>query len=139
MKLWGLFGNRISPQLQDVLMAHADALARGEFDRDVLLAQYDELVRDQAGVLMDVAEYVQRSMTTVTPSERFVTQLRRELAHASGDDPQSLWERIRDLPPGMQLAAGIGGATLTAGIVLIASRSAPGALSFLRNRRAAIM
>ena len=135
MNLRGILGNRASSQLQDVLLAHADALVRGEAERDVLLAHYDATIRDQAVELMDIAERIQNSMPAVRPSERFVAQLGHQLAQHTGDDPQSLWERIRDLPPGMQLAAGIGGATITAGLVLIASRTMPNALSFWRNRR----
>jgi len=33
-----------------------------------------------------------------------------------------MWQRIHQLPLRMRLAAGIGGATLTAGVLLIASR-----------------
>lgn len=135
MDLRGFFSNQGSSQLQDVLLAHADALARGEDKRDDLLAQYDALVRAQAVELMDIAERIQRSMTGVQPSERFVRQLGHQLAHYTEEDSQSFWGRIRDLPPGMQLAAGIGGATITAGLVLIASRMMPNALSSWRNRR----
>jgi len=138
MNLLPFFRNRTNHHLEDALIAHADALIAGSFDRDALLSQVDFAVRDQLGALMDLAERVQRSMTGVTPSDQFVKQLGYDLAMGVDIDPRSLLDRIRYLPPAVQLdAAGIGGVTLTAGIVLIASRSVPDALEFWRNRRTA--
>lgn len=123
--------------LQDLLMAHADALLRGQMDRQALLAPYDAAVRDQAESLLALAERIQQSMVRVVPSDQFVGRLGQLLTQESAVQSRGLWGRLRQLPPRTQLVAGIGGATLTAGLVLIASRSVPSALEYWRNRREA--
>ncbi len=130
------FKQRPERHLHDLLMAHADALVSGTLDVDRLLDQYDWLVTSQVKSLLALADQLNRSLVEVNPSEQFLNQLRVQLLDEAYElhDP-GLWRRIRQLPPRTQLAAGIGGATLTAGIVLIASRSFPDALDFWRNRR----
>ncbi len=122
--------------LQELLMAHADALVSGSPERQALLTAYDEETRAQAAELLALAERIQHTMSEVTPSEQFVRRLGVQLATAPTVVPsRSLWGRVRHLPPGVQLAAGIGGATLTAGVVLLISRSVvPGALESWRSR-----
>lgn len=137
MNLLALFRNRPDQRLNDVLIAHADAVIAGNLDREALLAQYDFMVRSDVETLMDVAERMHQSLPQVVPSDQFVKQLGIELRRSIDDESLSLLDRIRYLPPGIQLVAGIGGATLTAGLVLIASRSMPDALEFWRNRRTA--
>lgn len=138
MNLLPFFRNRTNQYLEDALIAHADALVAGTLDREALLSQVDHVMRSQLEALMDIAERVQRSMTVVSPSEQFVKQLAHDLAIGADVEEQTLLDRIRYLPPAVQLAAaGIGGVTLTAGIVLIASRSMPDALEFWRSRRTA--
>jgi len=136
MQFLSIFKRRPERQLHDFLMAHADALVSGTLDVDRLLDQYDLLVNNQVESLLVLAEQMSRSLVEVNPSEQFVNQLRVQLLDETYElrDP-GLWRRIRQLPPRTQLAAGIGGATLTAGLVLIASRSFPDALDFWRNRR----
>jgi hypothetical protein len=94
------------------------------------------VMRGQVESLLDLAEDVQRVMTGVVPSEHFVRQLGLQLT-ASSDDALSWWHKLRQLPPRTQIAAGIGGATITAGLVLLASRSMPDALETWRNRHTA--
>jgi hypothetical protein len=104
-----------------------------------LLAQYDRVELDQVKGLLTLAERVNQTLVEVAPSEQFVAQLRRQLTDASDlANRLSLWGRIRALPPRTQLVAGIGGATLTAGVVILASRSVPEAIDNWRHRRAAI-
>ncbi len=136
MKLPVIFRNRSEQQLPDFLMTHADALIAGTMDRETLLAQADWVIRSQAEHLLDLAENVQHAMTSVVPSEHFVKQLGLQLT-ASSDDALSWWHKLRQLSPRTQIAAGIGGATITAGLVLLASRSMPDALEIWRNRRTA--
>jgi hypothetical protein len=135
MRLPFFFRQYIDRQIEDFLMAHADALVSGSPEFDDLLDQYDEVVRSQVEGLFTLAERVSGSLIPVAPSEKFVNRLRHELIDAASVEPRSLWGRIRSLPPRTQIAAGIGGATLTAGVVLIASRSMPSALEYWRNRR----
>lgn len=112
-------------------MAHADALVFGTDDHEKLPGPYDNVIREQAGNLIVLTERINQSLEEVVPSEHFVSQLRYKLIE-SALPTANWWERLRNLPPRTQWAAGIGGATLTAGVVLIASRST---LGFWRNRR----
>lgn len=137
MKLPVIFHNRSEQQLQDFLTAHVDALIAGTMDRETLLAQADWVIRRQVEHLLDLAENVQRVMTNVVPSEQFVKELGSQLTADVDRDMQSWWHWMRQLSPRTQIAAGIGGATITAGLVLLASRSMPDALEFWRSRRTA--
>ena len=130
-------GRAAQRALQELLMRHADALVSGAEDREALLSAYDDETRAEAAELLALAERIQHTMTEVAPSEQFVRQLAVQLATAPTVVPsRSLWGRVRHLPPRVQLAAGIGGATLTAGVVLLISRSlVPGALESWRSRR----
>jgi hypothetical protein len=129
------FNRRPKRQLRDFLMAHADALVRDTLELDTLLAQYDAVVESQVDGLLMVAERLSRALPGVKPSDQFVEQLRRELlAEDALFEQQSWWDRIRRLPPRTQWAAGIGGATITAGVVLIASRPVWDAWLDRRNR-----
>ncbi len=137
MNLPVIFRNRSEQQLQDFLMVHADALIAGTMDRETLLTQADWVIRSQVEYLFDLAENVQRVMTDVAPSDQFVKQLGLQLTASTDHDMQSWWHWVRQLSPRTQIAAGIGGATITAGLVLLATRSMPEALEFWRNRRTA--
>ena len=129
------FQFHIERQLRDLLMAHATALVAGTLDRNRLLEQYDDVARDQVEGMLILAERIHHALPEVTPSERFVMQLGRDLSEAAMPDAVSWWGQIRRLPPRTQIAAGIGGATLAAGVVIIASRSMPTARELWRNRR----
>jgi hypothetical protein len=135
MRLPYFFKQYIDHQIEDFLMAHADSLVSGSPEFDRLLDQYDDVVQGQVEGLFTLAERISRTLMPVAPSEQFVNRLRHELIDSASAEPRSLWGRIRSLPPRTQIAAGIGGATLTAGVVLIASRSMPNALEYWRNRR----
>ncbi|MBN1200424.1 MAG: hypothetical protein JXJ20_01085 [Anaerolineae bacterium] len=118
-------------------MAHADALAAGVLDLDTLLEQYNEIAYSQVEELLTLANRISQTLSDVTPAREFVDDLRRQLSEGIIPGNRSWWERIRQLPPSAQLAAGIGGATLTAGVVLIASRPVLDALADWRSRRTA--
>jgi hypothetical protein len=136
MSFLSFFKRRPDRQLNDLLMTHADALVGGTMDVDRLLEQYDSLVNSQVRSLIALADQLNRTLVDVNPSDQFVSQLRLQLLNEGYEfGSPGLWRRIRQLPPRTQLAAGIGGATLTAGIVLIASRSIPDARDLWRNRR----
>ena len=104
------------------------------WQEDVLLARADTAEGD-LGALLRLAERLERAMPAVTPSEQYVAQLRQRLLASDPQEMPSLWRRIRQLPPRTQLAAGIGGATLTAGVVILATRSVYDVLGSRRSRR----
>jgi len=132
------FQRQADRQLEDFLLAHADALLVGKPDLDSLLKQYDNLTRSQVETFVTLAERISESLTEVAPSDQFVGQLRYRLREAAGlPETDSLMERVRQMSPRVQWAAGIGGATLTAGVVIMASRPIWGALEEWRSRRAA--
>jgi hypothetical protein len=135
MKLPPLFNRSIRHQIQNLLMSHADALIAGSLDLEKALEPYDDVIREQTSSLLQVAERLNDALVEVTPSDQFVSALRYELVETALFDQATWWDRLRSLPPRTQWAAGIGGATLTAGVVLIATRSMPNALEFWRNRR----
>jgi hypothetical protein len=131
------FKNHREHHLQDFLMAYADALVSGTRDADSVLEQFDQDMRGQIEDLLILSDLISKVLTEVAPSDEFIAQLRSRLTEAGGPESRSLWMRIRRLPPRAQLAAGIGGATLTAGVVFIAARTLPEALDLWRNRHAA--
>jgi hypothetical protein len=135
MKLSPLFNRSIRHQIQDLLMSHADALTAGTLDHEKALEPYDHVIHEQTDNLLLLAERINGALVEVTPSDQFVSALRYELVEAAFSNQATWWDRLRSLPPRTQWAAGIGGATLTAGVVLIATRSMPNALEFWRNRR----
>ncbi len=135
MKLPFFFRQYTDHQIEDFLMAHADALVSGSPAMDQLLDEYDDMIRSQVEGLFTLTERLRHTLIPVSPSEQFVNRLHHDLMSAASAQPLSLWGRIRSLPPRTQIAAGIGGATLTAGVVLLASRSMPNALEYWRNRR----
>jgi hypothetical protein len=131
------FKNQREHQLQDVLMDYVDALVSGTRDISSMLEQFDRDTRGQIDDLLALTNRISKVLTEVTPSDEFIAELRYQLTEAGNPEGISWWKRIRRLPPRTQLAAGIGGATLTAGVVLIAARTLPEALDMWRNRRAA--
>lgn len=119
---FALFNRRQYRQLPDFLAEHADALLGGHVDLSRLLAPYDRIAFEQIDDLVSIAERLSRTLVEVTPSDQFVEHLRQQLLFGPQTERRTWWQWIRQLPPRTQLAAGIGGATLTAGVVLIASR-----------------
>jgi len=89
----------------------------------------------EADSLFALTEELHRTLVPVEPSPIFVRELRRRLMDEQIEQQLSLWARTRQLPLPVQIAAGIGGATLTAGIVIFARRPLMDAIGELRNRR----
>lgn len=119
--------------IEDLLAAHADALLAGRDDSDVKLDRYGIAPSQVAEVteLLHLARQLRDSLTPVTLSEEFVRRLKSELV---GEQPVTLFVRWRKLPPQYQLAAKLGGLTLGAGIVLLATRRALEVLDSLHRR-----
>jgi len=137
MRLPIIFRSNTQTQVEDFLTAHADALISGFPDLDRLLEDYDHSARRQAEGLITLAAQISRLLIPVAPSEQFVNRLYQELMAADAPGRVSLWMRIRSLPPRTQLAAGLGGAAMTAGVVYIATRTMPNPLDYWRNRHIA--
>lgn len=119
-------------------MAHADALISRSAAHASLRQSYAETAEGDLEALLRLAERIEQAMPPVAPPEPYVAQLRHHLLESDPQETLSLWRRIRQLPPRTQLAAGIGGATLTAGVVILATRSVYDVLGSRRNRRTVI-
>lgn len=115
----------------NLLSEHLDALIGGTLEREKLLAKYNIARNNPIVELMDIAERLEASMSTVKPSEQFVAELYDELVGPSSTTFWGRWarhqmdrlpnlpvdvqplERWRQLPFRVQLAAaGLGGLTL---------------------------
>ena len=126
-------------KLQDLLEEHAQSLIRGTLNRDKLLAKYKIAPDNPIVQLLDIAERLDATMTTVRPSEKFMEDLYQELVGPSSTTVWGRWarkqidrlphigvdvqpiEKWRQLPFRVQLAAaGLGGLTL----FIIAARRA---------------
>jgi hypothetical protein len=109
--------------IEELLAAHADALLAGFEDFDPRFVQYglNSMQVAETTDLLNLAQHLRRTLTPVAPSEEFVRRLKSELVE---DQPVTLLVRWRKLPPHYQLAAKLGGLTLGAGIVLLATRRA---------------
>lgn len=120
-------------QIEDLLAAHLDALMAGQADFDPQFTRYDLTPAKiaEATDLLNLATRLRETLVPVAPSETYVNRLKRELI---GDQPVTLLVRWRKLPAHYQLAAKLGGLTLTAGLLLLASRRALTILDALQHR-----
>lgn len=112
-------------QIANFLADYADGAA----SLDSLLAQHN-LSYQQIDDLVDLTEKLRGVLVEVSPSPAFVDTLLMELV-GSKDAQHLWWSRVQTMPNRMKIAAGIGGITLTAGMLLITARS----LSFLLGLR----
>ena len=120
-------------QLENLLAAQFDALIAGQDDFDPQLTRYGLTPAQTAEAtdLLNLAYRLRGTLMPVAPSEAFTSRLKGELI---GDQPVTLLVRWRKLPAHYQLAAKLGGLTLTAGILLLASRRALTILEALQHR-----
>ena len=119
---------------ENVLMAHADALIGRGSTRAPLRRAYTKPGEDDLDALLRLSERIERAMPPVTPSEQYVAQLRRRLLESDPQEALSLWSAsasFRAHPIGRRYRR----ATLTAGVVILATRSVYDALGSRRNRR----
>ena len=130
-----------SQTIEDLLMAHTESLLDGAPDLDGLRERYGAGHVEASSDLLSLIEQIGQAMTAVMPSEPFVRALRQELLQPDAVAQDTWWQWVRQLPPSVQWAAGIGGAaTLTAGVagvVMIARRPVMEVLAEWRNRRTA--
>lgn len=135
MKLSSLFRRPSQRWQRNLLMAHADALVSGSAARERVRTACARSGETELEALLELAERIERAMPPVEPSAQFVADLHQRLLRADVTRPVSLWARVQRLPLRTRVAAGIGGATLTAGVVILASRSVFDVLGNRRNRR----
>ena len=102
-------------QIQNLLSAVTDALLSGEASLDQIVRDYD-VPRERVEGVINVIRRLHTALTGVQPSRRFVRRLRIELV---GEPERNIVNRLRYLPPRVQIAAGI---ALIAGFMLISRR-----------------
>jgi hypothetical protein len=119
--------------VEDLLAAHADALLAERDDFGPQFGRYGIAPSQVAEMteLLHLAQQLRDSLTPVALSGEFVRHLKNELV---GEQPVTLFVRWRKLPPHYQLAAKLGGLTIGAGIVLLATRRALEVLDALHRR-----
>lgn len=113
---------------------------------NTLLDYYDYQHADVADFI-DLAEQLSEVLVEVSPSPAFVAGLYNDVLTAYYPE-RTWWGRLRAVPMRMKLAAGLGGITITAGMIVITYRSArylvrfmpdmPGPLTWWRWTRRAI-
>ena len=124
--------NSLESRLQELLANQADALIAGteKFQPDFERYRFNSQQEAEARDLLQLASQLREALAPVSPSMEFATRLKGEL---TGQAPVTLLVRWRKLPASYQLAAKLGGLTLTAGIVLLAARRGINVVSALNN------
>ncbi len=112
-------------RISSLLADYVDGVAPLE----TLLKQYN-VSYQQIGDLVDLADQLRGTLVEVSPSLDFTNSLLAELV-GSKSAPRFWWDRVQTMPNRVKIAAGIGGITLTAGMLLITARS----LSYLLGLR----
>jgi len=119
-------------RLQELLAQQANALITDtdnyepHFERYSFNVQQETEARD----LMQLSSHLRESMLPMNPSSEFMSRLKGEL---TGEAPVTLLVRWRKLPASYQLAAKLGGLTITAGIVMLAARRGLNVLGALNH------
>jgi hypothetical protein len=117
-----------STPMEDLLSAMTDAVLRGERDVHRLARRYD-VPQAEAERLIPMIYALRDAHRSQQPSPRFVRKLKRELM---GAPEYTLVERVRYLPPRVQIAAGV--AVGTAFGLLIVGRLTYALLRFFTGR-----
>lgn len=102
-------------ELQNLLAAVTEAILNDEQNLDVIVSRYAVPRSDVVG-LMNLIRGLHVALVGVRPSRRFAQRLRLELM---GQDQRNVINRLRYLPPRVQIAGGI---VLIAGFMLISRR-----------------
>lgn len=125
--------NQPDLRITDLLAAHLDSLLAGQDELDPGLERFGLTPKQTTDTmeLLSLSRRLRENLTPVAPSEDFVSRLQGELV---GNQPVTLLVRWRKLPPHYQLAAKLGGLTLTAGILLLAAGRALTVLDAINKR-----
>jgi len=102
-------------ELQNLLSAVTEAIINDEQDLDVIISRYSVPRADVEG-LMNVIKHLHILLIGVRPSRRFAQRLRQDLM---GQQQRNVINRLRYLPPRVQIAGGI---VLVAGFMLLSRR-----------------
>jgi hypothetical protein len=102
-------------ELQNLLAAVTEAIITDEQNLDAIVSRYAVPRSDVVG-LVNVIQRLHIALVGVRPSRRFAQRLRHELM---GQDQRNVINRLRYLPPRVQIAGGI---VLVAGFMLISRR-----------------
>lgn len=102
-------------QLQNLLAAVTEAIINDEQDLDVIVRRYAVPRADVEG-LIHIIQRLHVVLVGVRPSRRFAQRLRQELM---GQHQRNVINRLRYLPPRVQIAGGI---VLVAGFMLLSRR-----------------
>jgi hypothetical protein len=104
-------------ELETLLAAVTEAILHDEQDLDQIVSRYD-VPRSELEGLVNVIRRLHVVLIGVRPSRRFAQRLRVELM---GDQQRGVINRLRYLPPRVQIAGGI---VLVAGFMLLSRRRA---------------
>lgn len=104
---------------EEILAEYAEGLAAGTLTVADLIEKYQIEAGSELDVLLQLAETLDDILMTVEPSAQFVDELHQTLLK----ERETLLARLRHLSPS-QVAAGIGGLTVAAGLLWLARRSA---------------
>ncbi len=102
-------------QLQNLLAAVTEAILNDERDLDSIVSHY-AVPRAEVEGLISVIKRLHVVLVGVRPSRRFAQRLRQDLM---GQHPNGMINRLRYLPPRVQIAGGI---VLIAGFMLLSRR-----------------
>jgi hypothetical protein len=108
---------------EDILAEFAEGFLDGGITAADLIAKYNIKQGSELEALLLLAERLEGILVKVAPTPEFVAQLRQDLLKG---DSASFLARMRQLYPLLsrkQLAAGIGGLTVAAGLLWYARRS----------------
>lgn len=106
-------------QVQEILAEYADGFITGKLTLSDLVKKYDVLPGSELDALLKLAQELEHVLVMVAPTPGFISGLRSELLATKS---ATLLYRLRNLSR-VQLAAGIGGLTVAAGIIWYARKS----------------
>lgn len=105
------------PSMEQFVTAVTDAVQSGKGGLDTLIAQYaDTINAEEAHQLLRLVQGLYAVLIPVKPTRQFSTRLKQNLI---GQAERTMVERIRYLPPRVQIAAGV---ALLAGLMILARR-----------------
>ncbi len=103
--------------IEQFVSAVTDALHSGKGNLDSLVEHYATSINtDEANQLLSLIQRLYAVLVPVKPSRRFSARLKQDLM---GQPERTMIERIRYLPPRVQIAAGV---AVVAGLMILARR-----------------
>jgi len=102
-------------ELENLLTAVTEAILHEEQDLETIVSRYS-VPRSELEGLINTIQHLHVALVGVRPSRRFAQRLRQELM---GQQQRGVINRLRYLPPRVQIAGGI---VLIAGFMLLSRR-----------------